>query len=241
MRGSAVFVLAAAFAVAVPAARGQALLTASRIGDLQAGGGFSYGDADFNQKIMGGTFYASYDIRPHYGVEVDFHQLNTRLSGSQLYERTYEVGGRYLPFKYGIGRMHPYARGMYGRGVLNFPHSEANLAYNMFVGGAGVDFNVKPWLNARVDVEYQRWLSGTLLPNGLTPVVGTAGVAYVFGSHKLKGRQWILSAPKPEKPGKAPKDAPSQRQLLPTPAPVQDQPAPPAQSQQPVANAPQAQ
>jgi hypothetical protein len=229
-------VLAVAVVITVPAVRGQALLTASRVGDLQAGGGFSYGDADFNQKIKGGTFYASYDIRPHYGVEVDFHQLDS--SVSQLYERSYEAGGRYLPFKYGVGRMHPYVRGMYGRGVLNFPHSEANLAYNMFVGGGGVDFNVKPWLNARVDFEYQRWLSGTLLPNGLTPVVGTVGAAYVFGSHKLKGRQWILSAPKPEKPGKAPKDDPSGRQPLPAPAPVQDQPAPPAQSQQPAANTP---
>lgn len=261
MRRSLLIALVAAAVFAVPAARGQALLTASRIGDLQAGGGFSYGDADFNQRIMGGTFYASYDIRPHYGVEVDFHQLNTRLTGSQLYERTYEVGGRYLPLKYGYGRMHPYARGMYGRGVLNFPHSEANLAYNMFVGGAGVDFNVKPWLNARVDVEYQRWLSGTLLPNGLTPIVGTVGAAYVFGSHKLKGRQWVFSTPKAVKPGKAPKDAPSGRQPLPPPAPVQDQqaapvqdqqpapaqappqdqPAPPAPSQQPPANTPQVQ
>jgi hypothetical protein len=219
--------------VAIPAAHGQALVTASRIGELQAGGGFSLGRPDYDfGNIKGGTFYASYDIRPHWGVEVDFHQLNA--SDSVLYERTYEVGGRYLTRSF--GRMHPYAKGMYGRGVLNIPAPNqphvvaANLAYNLFSGGAGVDFNVRPWLNARVDVEYQHWLSGTLLPNGLTPLVGTVGVAYRFGSYKLNGRQWVFPKSRPEKPAKASKDMPPPTRT-PLPAPAQEPPpaAPPAQ------------
>ena len=70
---------------------------------------------------------------------------------------------------------------MYGRGVFNFTQNgttTANLAYNMFVGGVGLDYKIIPSLNARADFEYQDWLS--FPPNGLTPNVLTIGLAYHF-------------------------------------------------------------
>jgi hypothetical protein len=195
-------------------ARGQALVTASRIGDIQVGGGFSYAASDYeNLNIRGGAFYADFDFRPHFGAEVDFHQLNN--SPTQLYERTYEVGGRYLLKRYGA--MSPYIKVLYGRGVLNYPYNTGNVAYNMFVGGGGVDVRVKPWLNVRGDFEYQNWLSGPGIANGLTPMIGTVGVAYHFGSDKLNGRRWVLAEPKPER---APKSQ--------TPPPLPPPPPPPA-------------
>ncbi len=75
---------------------------------------------------------------------------------------------------------------MYGRGVFNFPPyfpggpSAANLAYNMAVIGGGTDYKLKPYLNLRADFEYQKWFSSLNLPNGLTPYLGSIGVAYHF-------------------------------------------------------------
>jgi hypothetical protein len=209
------------------------LVTASRIGELQVGAGYAGGQSDYaNYRIKGPMFYADYDIKPHYGVEVDFRQLNQ--SSNSLYERTYEVGGRYLTRKFGV--MSPYGKGMYGRGVLNSPNNQQaysfNIAYNLFAVGGGADFSVRSWLNVRADAEYQYWLSGPALPRGLTPIVVSLGAAYRFGSYKLNGRQWILAGAKPEKAGKAPKNSPAPGQAQPVPPPVSPDPTPaPADSQ----------
>lgn len=157
------------------AALGQAVSTASRAGDLQIGGGYSIAGSDYTvNKIRGFAFYSDFDFKSHYGIEVDFHQLNDPRS-TQIYERTYEVGGRYLRH---YGPATPYVKGLYGRGVFNFPQSQANLAYNMLVAGAGVDFAVHPRVNVRIDWEYQHWFS--FPPHGLAPKVLTIGAAYHF-------------------------------------------------------------
>jgi opacity protein-like surface antigen len=175
------FFLALAFLAFPAVSFGQAQAQASRIGDLQVGGGFSIASSDYvPNKIYGPAFYFDFDFREHFGVEGDFHEVSDN-SGTQIYERSYEVGGRYLRH-YAHGFLAPYVKALYGRGVFNFPQSEANLAYNMFVGGAGVDFRVHPRVNVRVDYEYQDWLS--FPPNGLTPQIVTIGAAYHFPAGK---------------------------------------------------------
>ena len=157
------------------AALGQARYTASRAGDLQIGGGYSIARSDYTvNRIRGFAFYSDFDFKSHYGIEVDFHQVNDP-NPTQIYERTYEIGGRYLR-RYGAAS--PYVKGLYGRGVFNFPKSEANLAYNMIVGGVGVDYAVHPRINVRADFEYQRWFS--FPPHGLSPMLFTVGAAYHF-------------------------------------------------------------
>ncbi len=171
--------LAAAFS---RPADGQSLPTATRLGDLQIGGGYASANSDYGTyRIQGFTFYSSFDFLNHFGVEVDFHQLNQ--SGGDLYERSYEAGGRYIRH---WGKATPYLKGLFGRGVLNYPNNYANLAYNMAVGGAGIDIAVHKRFNVRLDAEYQRWFSGPGLPSGLTPLVLTGGVAYHFGPGKLR-------------------------------------------------------
>jgi opacity protein-like surface antigen len=161
-------------------AYGQKDSTASRAGDLQVGGGYTVADSNYlTNRIKGFAFYSDFDFRPHWGVEVDFHQLDDN-SGTQVYERTYEVGGRYIVHRYGIFK--PYVKGLYGRGVFNFSQSEANLAYNMLVGGGGVDIAVHPRVNVRVDYEYQHWMSFPY--SGLNPQLVTFGAAYHFGPGK---------------------------------------------------------
>ena len=177
------FAVAGLFSLAPIAVHAQSQAQATRLGDLQIGAGFTTASSDYvPNRIRGFAFYSDFDFREHVGIEVDFHQLNDPRP-TDVYERTYEVGGRYFRRYYG-GHVKPYGKVLYGRGVFNFPQSEANLAYNMLVAGAGVDFAVHPRINVRADFEYQRWFG--FPPNGLTPTLFTIGAAYHFPAGQPK-------------------------------------------------------
>jgi opacity protein-like surface antigen len=176
----------------VPALHGQASATASKILDIQVGGSVVGALSDYKSafdgktiKFLGYGVYSTIDFLPHIGLMLNFNQTNA-LSPKTEYERTYEVGGRYFVH---YGRLKPYVKGMYGRGVFNFPPNpanptgpaEANLAYNLFALGGGADFRLKPYLNIRADYEWQKWAGDQfLLPNGITPQLFSLGVAYHF-------------------------------------------------------------
>ena len=142
-------------------ARGQAAYTATRAGDLQVGAGVSFGNSNYNTPELGGTgeslrgfdLYSTFDFKPHFGVEVSFRQTKPSY-GEQVYERTYQIGGRYV---YPFHRFNPYAKALYGRGVFNYPQNIANLAYNLYSIGAGVDLRVLENVNLRVDYEHAHW------------------------------------------------------------------------------------
>ena len=160
----------------------QASYTASRAGDLQVGVGGSFGRSNYDSPELGGTgeslrgidLYSTFDFKPHFGVEANFHQTKPSY-GQQVYERTYEIGGRYV---YPLGPLRPYVKAMYGRGVFNYPNDIANLAYNLYSLGAGADFRLLPSVNLRLDYEHQHWFSFPLAP--LEPNLVTIGVAYHF-------------------------------------------------------------
>ncbi|HEY4380703.1 MAG TPA: outer membrane beta-barrel protein [Acidobacteriaceae bacterium] len=158
-------------------AHAQVRETASRVGDLQIGGGFVYSTSDYNFTpihLIGIAGYTTFDKRHHWGGEFDFHH-NRSSADSTVYERTYEIGPRVFVAR---GPFIPYAKVMYGRGVYNFHNSIANVAYNIYTFGGGADFQVRRSLNVRADYEYQSWMNfplGTLHPN-----VITIGVAYHF-------------------------------------------------------------
>jgi hypothetical protein len=150
--------------------------TATRLGDLKIGGGLSTANSDYGGRYNGGTAYVDFDFLPHIGVEGAFHFVK---DSSGLYEKTYEVGGRYFrPYR----KFVPYAKVMYGRGVFNFPPLadgfRPNLAYNLIAGGIGTDYRVKPWLFVRADWEYQDWLG--FQNSSLSPNILTVGGAYRF-------------------------------------------------------------
>jgi hypothetical protein len=163
----------------------QAIPTASADGVLQIGAMFNIGNSDYRpQDFKGYGFYTTFDFKYHIGIEGEFHQLNDPNSTDGVYERTYEVGPRYVLH---YGRLKPYAKVLYGRGVFNYPNlvdnsgvllPTANLAYNVLAGGIGADYRVLPAMNVRVDYEFQQWLS--FPPNGLTPKILGVGVAYRF-------------------------------------------------------------
>jgi Outer membrane protein beta-barrel domain len=156
--------------------RAQAVPTASRAGDFKIGGGFSTADSDYGQRFNGGAAYFDFDFLPHIGVTGEFHFVE---GNDTLYEKTYEVGGRYYRT---YGRVIPFAKVLYGRGVFNFPPLPdgftANLAYNLIAVGGGADFRVKPYLYVRADWEYQEWFN--FAQSSLTPNILTIGAAYRF-------------------------------------------------------------
>ena len=164
-------------------AHAQASYTASRAGDLQVGGGISFGSSNYLFPQLGATFrppiagmgeslrgFNLYSL----GVELNFRQTSPSY-GRSVYERTYEIGGRYV---YPVLGLRPYAKAMYGRGVFNYPDRIANLAYNSFSFGAGADYPLLRSVNLRADYEYQRWLGFPLSP--LQPNIVTIGAAYHF-------------------------------------------------------------
>jgi hypothetical protein len=161
--------------------RGQAEPTATRSGDLQVGATFSMAQSDYTANYFRGYgAFTSFDFRYHLGLTGEFHQLNDTRSSQVTYERTYEIGPRYVLH---YGRFRPYAKGLFGRGVFNYSkvgpaRLGANIAYNVAAGGAGVDYLLTRSINLRVDYEYQYWLS--FPPNGLTPQVLQIGAAYRF-------------------------------------------------------------
>lgn len=171
--------LSLTFALVPGFAHGQSLPTASRVGDLQVGGGFVFAHSGYNFTpitLIGGAGYATFDWRPHWGIEGAFHQSRAT-QDTTVYERTYEAGPRIFLTR---GAVSPYAKVFYGRGVYNFHDSLANVAYNMYTYGGGADFRVKGWLNVRADYELQNWMGFPL--GTLHPSVVTIGLAYHFNS-----------------------------------------------------------
>lgn len=160
---------------------GQATITAARRLDFQAGGGFTFARMDYSNNGKGLALYTTLDVSNHFGGEFAFHQVRAN-DGSNVGERTYEIGPRYYRT---YGHFKPYVKGMYGRGVFNYPQNIANLAYNLFAAGVGVDYAVLEHMNVRADFEYQRWLS--FPRNGLTPQLFTIGVAYHFPGKMARG------------------------------------------------------
>jgi opacity protein-like surface antigen len=157
-------------------AHAQSTPTASRAGDLQIGGGFVFAKSDYNFipiTLYGGAGYIDFAKRAHWGGEFDFHQTKSS-SDSTVYERTYEIGPRIFLQR---GPLVPYAKVMYGRGVYNFHDSYANVAYNMYTFGGGLDYEVRRSINLRADYEFQTWMG---FPTDLHPSVVTIGVAYHF-------------------------------------------------------------
>ncbi len=176
------FCLLSSFA---PLLHAQAGTTASRRFDLQGGVLGVLGTSDYEPiPPRGYGAFVTLDFTSHFGNEVNFKQLNSR-NGDQLYERTYEIGGRYHR-NYGI--FEPYVRLSVGRAVFNYPRNVANIAYNMFSGGAGTDVRVYRNITVRADYEYQDWRG--FPPNGLTPQPISFGIGYHFPGNLKRGRHF---------------------------------------------------
>ena len=173
---TAILAVVAACCASIPA-RAQSEPTATRAGDLQIGGGFVFATSDYNFTpihLIGGAAYTTFDKRNHWGGEFDFRQ-NRSTADSTVYERTFEIGPRIFLAR---GPFIPYAKVLYGRGIYNFSNNIANVAYNLYTYGGGVDVRVRRSINVRGDYELQNWAGFPL--GTLHPSVITVGVAFHF-------------------------------------------------------------
>jgi opacity protein-like surface antigen len=166
---------------------GQASPDATRAGDLQVGGTFTFAYPDYSpQDAFGGGAYAAFDFKPTWGAEFAFHLISLD-QHSPAKELTYEVGPRYHRT---YGRYNPYVKGLGGRGKFDFnpnfletvSNATQGQSYWMLTGGAGVDYQLTYRFNVRIEVEYQHWFTNSTsnLPHGLTPILYQAGFAYHF-------------------------------------------------------------
>lgn len=193
-----------ALAACSPIAFGQAMPTATRRGDLQIGGGFVYDFPDYTpDKFYGYAIYADLDFTEHFGIEGEFRQANDHTVASNgvtipQYQRNIEGGLRYHR---NYHNFQPYAKFMAGLARMEYPPvpggttAQALINYGFIAPGGGLDYRVSPHITVRADMEYQMWFrapdprlgydnfAGTGgLPNGLTPIVYTGGIAWRFGS-----------------------------------------------------------
>src|SRR5258708_13682409 len=150
-----IFTLICLIGFTIARLHGQASPTASRAGDLKIGAMSNLANTDYRpEKFKGYGFYSTYDFKYHVGIEGEFHQINDPNATEGIYERTYEIGPRYVLH---YGRFAPYAKVMYGRGVFNYPPvfgdpksgPAANLSSNIFPIAAGLAYYVRPRLTVR--------------------------------------------------------------------------------------------
>jgi hypothetical protein len=158
---------------------GQAIPTASRVGSIQAGVGGYLANPDFGQtKIKGLTFYGDYDLTQHIGVEGEIHY--SVITPSDISENSYVAGPRYVVRH---KKLQGYAKVLFGVGHFGFQegvnaHPQTG-SYFEYVLGGGVEYQATRKINVRLfDFEVQKWPG--FPTNGLSPYVGTIGVAYVF-------------------------------------------------------------
>lgn len=129
-------------------------------------------------KIEGVTVYGTFDFTRHWGIEGDIHKVSL-ITPADVGEDSYLLGPRYV-FRH--DRLSPYTKALLGIGRFQYqfdtaPH--AAFTYKIYSLGAGLDIKATQHINVRaIDLEYQRWpgFDG----NGLTPIVGTVGVAYAL-------------------------------------------------------------
>jgi len=160
-------------------AHAQAVPTASRAGSLQVGAGGMFASPDYGQLyVQGITFYGDFDFTRHLGVEGDIHyNVNTPQDVS---ENSYLLGPRYT---WHYKRFGAYGKALFGAGRFGFQQGSFAVpstgTYFVYAFGGGVEYKVTDHINIRgFDAEFQSWPG--FPPNGLSPIVYTVGVAYVF-------------------------------------------------------------
>jgi hypothetical protein len=145
----------AAHAQAVPAADAGGMR-------LSAGGAVSGYELGYGQvKILGGSAFVDADTLRHFGVEGEARWLTFHLPADQKgpaadeHASTYLAGLRYSRY---YGRFQPYAKGLVGFGLFNYPYNFARETDLVIAPGGGVDFRITRRIRWRaMDFEYQLW------------------------------------------------------------------------------------
>ncbi len=163
------------------AIHGQALPTATKSGDIQAGVAVMSLNNDYSvHKDAGLMIYGDYDLLRFFRIEAGA-EAEARFGGlyspDDIGENSYLVGPR---FSVRRANLRIYGKVMLGRGTI-FHDSNTNntsSSFNVIAFGGGVEYRVKRRFNLRADVEDQKWPN--FEPHTLSPLALSAGVAYVI-------------------------------------------------------------
>jgi hypothetical protein len=173
---------AAAAVLLVPTAfaHAQDIKQAERPGAVSVGAEYSNtGTDEYKQRIQGFSIYSTFDLRDALGLEADAHLLTIK----KVYgysQSEYLLGPRYI---YHYGRYAPYAKILIGIGKTSVTTGTEPGTPGTYIAasfGGGLDIHMKQFHNKltirAIDIERQDWLN--FKPNGLTPSVFSAGVAF---------------------------------------------------------------
>jgi opacity protein-like surface antigen len=184
MKKTCLLSLVLSLVILLPSAlHAQATAAATRGGIAQVGAAYTFSNEDqyIGKYLQGMTFYGTFDLNSHIGIEGNVHLVSLFKSYYNYKENSYDAGVRYVM---NFHRIHPY-----GKGLVGFGHATAQTpsqivggstpgTYFLFALGAGVDYSLTPKVNLRGDFEYQRWPN--FPPHGLTPPLFSFGAAYRF-------------------------------------------------------------
>jgi hypothetical protein len=149
---------------------------------LQVGGSIGVVYPDYSpQDGWNYGLYVDADLIGRYGLTFSFHDASIKQHPG-AYELSYEAG---LRRSFGSNAYRPYIGADLGRGTFQFApvflQKGQNLGYFLYGTTFGLDVIVRPRLSVRGEVDWQHWDAASGLPNGLTPISYTVGVAYRIG------------------------------------------------------------
>ena len=153
----------------------QATATASASGvSLSAGGGYSYYQADYGKRTLGGyTIFADYDRTPRWGLEFEARALRFNQEFG-THQTTLLIGPRYT---YRKSKFNAYAKLLVGEGMFHFPYNYAEGSYFVLAPGAGIDIplGTSRFTLRAADFEYQSWPNFSF--GGLNPFGYSGGIS----------------------------------------------------------------
>jgi hypothetical protein len=90
--------------------------------------------------------------------------------------------------EYPLGRFHPYADFLIGRGGIDYLHGgyifgDTRYLYSntlVLSPGVGLDYNLTHHLAAKVDFQYQHWNTPAVASGSINPMAITLGAVYIF-------------------------------------------------------------
>jgi hypothetical protein len=129
---------------------------------LSVGGTASAFDLGYGQvKILGASAFVDADTLRHFGFEGEARWLQFHVApwnkGPAAAENasTYMIGARYSRY---YGRFQPYAKGIVGFGMFNYPYNLGSETDLVVAPGGGFDYRLTRRIRLRaVDFEYQMW------------------------------------------------------------------------------------
>ena len=159
-----------------PALHAQAVPTGVYKSHIEAGVGAMYLNNDYSERKNGGlTIWGDYDFTHLIGAEVEAH-FGGIITPDDIGENSYLIGPRLMYHK---RKLTIYGKLMLGRGTITNQLYNQSSSYNIVPAyGGGVEYRLSHHLQARVDLEDQKWPD--FEPNTLSPLAISFGIMYVI-------------------------------------------------------------